>query len=107
MNETGRRFVHDGNTYLFTERLTFAEGRAVEKLSGHVIAELGDPNVRGSSVVLQAMLWVAMKRVTPELKFADLDDMSMTDFDFLEDDTDDVAGPQDKPGPTGAAGPRP
>ena len=99
-----KRFVYDGTTYTFTSRMTFAEGRAVEKFTGHVIAELGEANVRGSSVVLQAMMWVAMKRVTPELKFTDLDDMSIDDFEFLPDDPQDEA---DEPGPTDAAGPPP
>ena len=103
MNESARkRFVHAGVTYEFSSRMTFAEGRAVEKFTGHVIGELAEPKVRGSSVVLQAMMWVAMKRVTPELKFTDLDDMSIDDFTFLEDD------PQDTPtDPTDAAGPPP
>ena len=105
MSETARkRFVHAGVTYEFTSRMTFAEGRAVEKFTGHVIAELGEPNVRGSSVVLQAMMWVAMKRVAPELKFTDLDDMSIDDFEFLPDDPQSEA---DEVGPTDAAGPQP
>ena len=107
MTEPGKRFVHNGTTYTFTQRLTFAEGRAVEKFTGHVVAELGEPHVRGSSVVLQAMMWVTMKRVDPELKFTDLDDMSIDDFEFLPNDLQDEADEMDEVGPTDAAGPQP
>ena len=72
---------------LDVERMTFAEARAVEKVTGLSIAEVA----RGGSLAgLQALLWVTLKRDDPTLRFADLDDRPIGDFtvDVTKDEPD-------------------
>lgn len=84
---------------LDVERMTFAEARAVERVSGMSIAEVAGG---GSLTAVQALLWVTLKRSEPELRFADLDDRPIGDFTF--DVTRDAEPDQDaEPDPTGPA----
>lgn len=71
------------------DRLTFAEGRAVERVTGQSI---GDVMKNMSLTAVQALTWVAIKRDQPELKFSDLDDRAISDVQL-------DAG-QDEPDPT-------
>lgn len=90
------KFVVDGTKFEFDEdRLTFAEARAMEKATGRTMGEIGRAGGEDAAS-LQAMIWVAMKRSEPTLKFSDLDDMSMGSIEFLEDEpTEDDADPTD------------
>lgn len=76
------RVTVDGRTYeADLNRLTFAEARAVEKASGESFATILSakaPTMTG----VQALVWVTMKRGEPTLKFADLDDRAIEDFDL-------------------------
>lgn len=60
------------------QRLTFAEGRAVEKVTGLSFVDFGKALGGGSVTALQALIWVAFKRSEPTLKFSDLDDWNMS-----------------------------
>ncbi len=100
-------FTVEGKPHeLDIDRLTFAEGRAVEKVTGvpygTLMSGLGD----GSLEALQGFLWVAMKRTQPELKFADLDSVAVMDVQVTDTATDapDEGGPTPDPSVSEAAG---
>ncbi len=93
-------FTVDDVKHEFDEdKLTFAEGRALERVTGHSFGEMGDAAKRGDLTTLQAFVWVAMKRTEPTLTFSDLDDRSIGDFEFGSDEDE----PDDAPDPTGEA----
>lgn len=90
---------YDGvESRLDAEKLTFAEARAIEKVSGIRFAEIEQGGIFANMDTLQAMVWVAIKRSRPGFKFSDLDDVPMSDIEFtVEDDDepgDDAADPQ-------------
>lgn len=99
------RFGEKQYSMLDESKLTFAEARAVEKVSGRSFSELADPAVSGSMGVMQALLWVSMKRAEPTLKFADLDDMPIADFEW--DDDEEAGDPGESPDPTDPDGAEP
>lgn len=75
-------FTLDGQKYeLDPQKLTFAEGRAVEKVTGLLF---NDMIKTPSLAVMQAFVWVAIKRLKPETKFSDLDDLAIADV-IMED----------------------
>lgn len=80
------RVTVDGKSYeADLSRFTFAEARAIEKKCGESMAEI----MKTKSVTsVQAIVWVVVKRGEPTLKFEDLDDREMADFelDMLDDD---------------------
>lgn len=92
MASTPKRTVRvtvDGKSYeADLNRFTFAEARAIEKKCGESLAEV----MKSRSVTsVQAMVWVVVKRGEPTLKFEDLDDREMVDFDLEmveEDETE-------------------
>jgi hypothetical protein len=80
------RFKVDEVEYEFDEeKLTFAEGRALEKVTGKPFGQLGPAAEEGSLVVIQGFVWVALKRSQPTLKFSDLDDRRISEFEFQEE----------------------
>src|SRR5512139_358070 len=94
------RFTVDGKRHEFDDdRLTLGEGRAMEKATGSTVQEIQELAKRGSLTAIQAFIWVAMKRSDPPLRFSDLDDRALADFEF-EDPDDEPEGEQD---PTGVA----
>jgi len=96
------RVTVDGKSYeADLSRFTFAEARAIEKKCGESMAEI----MKTKSVTsVQAIVWVVVKRGEPTLKFEDLDDREMADFelDMLDDDAKEGEG---EPDPTGAGTP--
>jgi hypothetical protein len=89
------KFIASGTKYEFDDaKITFAEARQVEKVTGKTMAEIGRAGGGEDVTTLQAMIWVAMKRVDPTLKFVDLDDMPMGDLEMLTDD-EAAEGPLD------------
>jgi hypothetical protein len=83
----------DGATHTIdVDRLTFAEGRAVERVTGQT---LGDVMTHMSLTAVQALTWVAIKRDQPELKFSDLDDRAISDvgLDVKQDEEPDPTQP--------------
>ena len=97
------KFAVDGKDYEFDDAsMTFAEGRAIEKVTGVPFGEVGTLAKKGSMTAIQAMVWVAMKRAEPTLKFSDLDDRPISSVEFAvadeSDDEGDEAGPTDGEG---------
>lgn len=72
------KFVVDGVEYeVVMENITFAEARAIEKVTGTSFsAVMANPSLQTIDFA-QALAWVSMKRVNPTLTFSDLDDMEM------------------------------
>lgn len=62
------------------ERLTFAEGRAIEKVSGLPLSDILGAGKKPTMTTVQAMVWVVLKRDDTTLKFSDLDDRAIGDF---------------------------
>lgn len=69
------------------EKVTFAEARAVEKVTGEPFTEALSSKSMES---LQALIWVVLKRHNPGILFSDLDDEPITDVDmeWEKDDED-------------------
>lgn len=82
-------FTYDGDHFdlLDDKSLTFAEGRAVEKVTGRPLSEQGE-----ALDSMQALLWVSIKRRRPELKFSDLDDAPVSAFAWDEEPAEEVDG---------------
>ncbi|AGW41296.1 hypothetical protein O159_12160 [Leifsonia xyli subsp. cynodontis DSM 46306] len=66
------------------DKLTFAEGRAIEKVTGKEFAEA----IKSKSLTsIQALIWVTWKRHHPGVAFSDFDDRAITDIEIdLEKD---------------------
>ena len=93
-------FTVDGEhfTMLEPDRMTFAEARAVEKVTGLSFTQIGGDDV--SITTTQALLWVSMKRARPELKFADLDDVAPGSIEWDEAEPEaDPTGADEAPSP--------
>jgi hypothetical protein len=89
-------FKYQGTQHHLVEqdKLTFAEARAVERVTGHSFGQISsDEDVASSATVTQALLWVSMKRAEPELKFSDLDDMAIGDFEWDEPEPEQGEAP--------------
>jgi len=99
------RFVYDGTKYeIEPHRLTFGEARAFEKASGHTMSEMATAGGLQDVGAVQALFWIAMRREDKDLRFSDLDDMNMGDFEQLPDDeaAGDEAVEGEPAGPTPA-----
>lgn len=80
------KFVANGVKYEFDDdKVTFAEARAIEKTTGRTMAEVMRSGAEDVTT-MQAMVWVAMKRQDPTLKFTDLDDMPISDIEWVPDE---------------------
>lgn len=76
-------FTVDGTKHEFDDdKMTFAEGKAMEKAIGVPFKELGKRAKSGYLDAVQAFVFVAMKRSEPTLRFSDLDDRAIADFEF-------------------------
>lgn len=86
------KFVIAGKEYdLIESKFTFAEARALERVTGLSTDEiLTDTKHRGKIDVLQAMLWISMKRIEPTLTFSDLDDIEIDDIEWPDQDDDEA-----------------
>lgn len=82
------QFKIEDETYeMVQDKLTFGEARAVEKVTGHTFAEIGvSKSLQSSNDVIQAMVWISMKRVNPTLTFTDLDDMAIDSIEWISDE---------------------
>lgn len=88
------KFVANGVKYeLDQDKITFAEAKAIQKAVGKSMGEIRDDP--GDIAATQAMVWVAMKRQDPTLKFLDLDDMAIGDVEFEDEDEDGEQGGPD------------
>lgn len=93
--------TYDGAESRFDmENITFAEARAIEKVSGVRFAQMqSDAELFANMEVMQAIVWVVIKRSRPGFKFSDLDDVPMgaVNIALHDDDGGDAADPQDSP----------
>lgn len=91
---------------LIVSGMTFGEARAFEKVSGHTFAEImSKPQLRDTTTVLQALIWVSMKRKIPTLTFGDLDDIAIDSIEWPEPAPPPDGGPVGgEAGPTSAGG---
>lgn len=79
------KFIVNGVKYeLDQEKVTFGEARAIQKAVGKTMGELRE--TPGDITGDQALIWIAMRREDPTLKFSDLDDMPLGDIEPIEDD---------------------
>lgn len=96
------KFSVDGTKYEFDEeKMSFGEGRELEQKTGYPIGEL-PRHTQGDAMemtVVQAFIWVAMRRENPDLKFSDLDDMSLGDVEFHNDEEPEGEGEPANPTP--------
>ena len=69
------KFEVDGVEYTLVDSPTFGEAKAIEKASGCVFAAMDGKNQ--PIAFMQALVWISMKRVKPEIRFEDLDDLDM------------------------------
>jgi len=92
------KITANGVTYEFDpDRMTFAQGRDIEAVTGEPIAAFGENLKRGDLTALQALVWAAARRTQPDLDFSDLDDWVVGELDIDSDDADaeaDAADPQ-------------
>lgn len=81
------QFKVDGEVFDFDEnRLTFAEARALEHRTGVPFSKVGESAQDGGIDALQALIWIAMKRQQPTLMFSDLDDLAISDIEFVTEE---------------------
>ena len=86
------KFEVDGVNYEFVQSPTFGEARSIEKVTGIPFASMTDPS-KQSIDLMQALVWVSMRRVDPEITFDDLDDLDMGILAGLQEDQEAEADP--------------
>ena len=82
-------FKIDGETFTMLDpnKVTFAEADAVERVTGHSFGELqGSESLMQSVRVVQALIWVSVKRAKPEFQFSDLNDLPIDAIEWVEDE---------------------
>jgi hypothetical protein len=77
------KFTYDGTEY-DASKLTFPEAAAFEKVTGLGFQEAGSSK---SIAVVQALVWIGIKRKQPELKFSEVT-MPIEDIEFVEDEAE-------------------
>lgn len=66
------KFTTQGKTYELDEKtVNFAEGEAVEAVTGMSFTQMGLAIMQGHLRPQRAMAWITIKRDQPELKFED------------------------------------
>lgn len=79
---------------LITSKLTFAEGRAFEKVTGQIFAEVTqDVRLFQRIDTQQALIWISIKRVRPEFRFEDLDSLQIDAVDWAGDEEEGEPDP--------------
>lgn len=83
------KFTVGGAEYeMVQDNITFAEARAIEKVTGKAFqALMSDPNLMTMDVT-QALAWVSMKRVDPTLTFSDLDEVEIRSVAAVEEEAE-------------------
>lgn len=83
------RFTVKGEVHEFDENsITFAEARALEKVTGLTMATIGAAAKGGSVTVVQALVWIACKRSATTLTFSDIDDWPISSVEIASDEPD-------------------
>ena len=85
------KFTANGVDYsLNTLKMTFAEGEAVERITGLSFAEVGPAIDQGNLKPMRAMMWVAAKRVNPTLTIEETESWEITSLDWSDIDEADI-----------------
>ena len=86
------KVLFDGEEFpLVQGKVTFAEARAMESLTGHTVAELErNPSLAESVTVIQAMAYISIKRVRPGVTFSDLDDAVIDETVAVDEEAEDA-----------------
>ena len=89
------KVLFDGEEFpLVQGKVTFAEARAMESLTGHTVAELErNPSLAESVTVIQAMAYISIKRVRPGVTFSDLDDAVIDETVAVDEEPAEDATP--------------
>lgn len=66
-------------------KLMLAEARAMQRVTGKTILEIGQGIAKGDVECFDALIWVARKRTEPTLKFEDVDG-DLNSFEWVDDD---------------------
>jgi hypothetical protein len=81
-----------------SSRWTYKEAREFEQATGSTFVDLRlNREVLKSAATEQAILWISMRRVKPETKFSDLDSLSPSDIEWVDDDKDEPDEEPDVP----------
>lgn len=85
------KFEANGVEYsLNTLKMTYAEGEAVERLTGLSFGEVGAAIDNTSLKPMRAMMFVAVKRVNPTITFEELENWEITSLDWSDVDEADI-----------------
>jgi hypothetical protein len=92
------KFVVNGVKYEFAQKkMTFAEAKAIQKVTKKTFGQVADAAEQGDFEAMQAFVWVAMKKDDPTLKFSDLDDLELGEFEMIPDPDDEEETEADPP----------
>lgn len=77
------------------DKMLFSEARAIQKVTGMTLPEAVDAFNHGDVDVVQALVWVTVKRSQPTLTFSDLDSRAIGDakIDIQPDEVSDETDP--------------
>lgn len=78
----GFKFNDQEYKLLTDEDLTFAEGAAVCRAAGVKASDLRSERFE----VLQALVWVSIRRHNPDFLFSELNDVPISAIEFIEDE---------------------
>jgi hypothetical protein len=99
------RFRFDGREFELG-RLMLSEAKAIQKVTGFTMGEFEKRLELGDVECIAALIWVALKREQPDLRYDDVDG-DLSTFEPVEDEdasATEAAG-KDEPEPSSTAGP--
>jgi hypothetical protein len=66
-------------------KLSFGEGKAIEKSTGLTFKAFAEQLADGSVTALSVFVWILVRRSDPEFRFDDVDDLGMDELEFVTD----------------------
>ena len=85
----------DQTFHIALQRITNVEGMAVERATGMLFKEWFAGLKQGSMLALTGLVWIAMKRTQPDLRFSDVE-FSTLDVDQGDEQAAAEADPKDE-----------
>lgn len=67
-------------------KLTFGEAKRIEQVTGLTFSKWGEQLQAGSITALQALVWILVRRRSPEARFDDIDDIEFGQVEMVADD---------------------
>lgn len=87
MSETGIRFKwNDVESAFDLSDLTFREAEDIERIFGGPLREFRESCKKGYMGALKVLVWMAQRRLNPELKFTDFDDVKLDAVEVISDE---------------------